>query len=412
MRLVSLIFIIVLFFLPGFTLGQELDFSEPVKLPPAVNSDQNESAPLLSDDGTTMYFMRSGSPANKGGEFAGTDVWVSHFNTTTNDWGRASNNEVPNDRGNNAVVGVNTRQRMIYMLNTTSSKIPKGIYFMQKTQTGWSRPELVPIKGLASEGFLGIYVSPDFDVMFISMKALDSRGEEDLYISLKGVDGQWSVPQNLGPTINTTGYEISPFLSADKTRLFFSSNGHPGAGDADIFYSDRLYNSWETWTVPRNLGTVVNSPKFDAYFSMQKDSTAYFVSNRGGRSDDIYRTKAKLRPSAASVVYLTEKEVEELLGFKVIRKIEFAPKVFTVSSAQRELIFFVANKLVGKRDIRVQLQYFDKEDELTARRLTEVISLLVSAGIDGSRIDKLSKGGKGNGKDQIDLVLMRQMISR
>ncbi|SHH78806.1 WD40-like Beta Propeller Repeat [Chryseolinea serpens] len=411
MRLASLI--IILLSLPaGLAVGQELDFSPPVKLPPGVNSDQNESAPLLSEDGSTLYFIRSGSVQNEGGKFAGTDAWVSHFNTTTNDWGRAVNDELPNDKGNNAVVGVNSRRRVVYMLNTTSSKIPKGIYFLQRTETGWSRPELVPIKGLSSEGFLGIYVSPDFDVMFVSMKGPDSRGEEDLYLSLKGADGQWSALQNLGATINTSGFEISPFLSADKTRLFFSSNGHPGSGDADIFYSDRLYNSWETWTVPKNLGTQVNSPKFDAYFSLQRDSSAYFVSNRGGKSDDIYRTKAKLRPSAATATYLTEKETEELLGIKVIRKIEFAPQVATLTSPQRELIWFLTNKLVSKHEIRVQLQYFDKEDELTSKRLLEVINQLVLAGIDGSRIDKLSKGGKGAGKDQIELVLMRQTMER
>ena len=145
---------------------------------------------------------------------------------------------------------------------------------------------------------------------------------------------------------------------------------------------------------------------------MQKDSSAYFVSNRGGKSDDIYRTKAKLRPSAATATYLTEKETEELLGIKVIRKIEFAPNVATLTSPQRELIWFLTNKLVSKHESRVQLQYFDKEDELTSKRLLEVINQLVLAGIDGSRIDKLSKGGKGSGKDQIELVLMRQTMER
>src|ERR1043165_1065604 len=137
MRLDSLI-IILLSLQAGLAVGQELDFSPPVKLPPGVNSDQNESAPLLSEDGSTLYFIRSGSVQNEGGKFAGTDAWVSHFNTTTNDWGRAVNDELPNDKGNNAVVGVNSRKRIVYMLNTTSSKIPKGIYFLQRTETGWT----------------------------------------------------------------------------------------------------------------------------------------------------------------------------------------------------------------------------------------------------------------------------------
>lgn len=407
-----LAFIIPFLVLPWVALGQELDFSVPVKLPATVNSGDNEAMPLISDDGKTLYFIRTGAEGNKGGKFAGSDIWVSHFNTTTNTWGKAVNTELPNDKSNNAVIGVNSKRRVVYTLNTTSAKPSKGFYFMQRTETGWGKPELVPFKGLSSAGFLGVYVSPDFDVVFISMKATDSRGEEDLYISLKGADDQWSVPLNLGPTINTTGFEISPFLSADKTRLYFSSNGHPGSGNGDIFYSDRLYNSWETWSVPKNLGSELNSPQFDAYFSLQQDSSVFFVSNRDGKSDDIYIAKAKPRPSAAATVYLTEKEVEDLFGFKVIRKIEFAPDVTALTSSQRELIWFLANKLLGKRDIRVQVQYFDQDDEQTSKRIGEVINQLVLAGIEGSRIDKLSKGGKSGGKDQVELVLMRQSINR
>src|SRR6185503_14219383 len=96
--------------------------------------------------------------------------------------------------------------------------------------------------------FLGMYISPDCDVILLSMKKDDSKGQEDLYVSLKDAAGQWSIPRNLGPVINTRGFEMSPFLSPDKKRLYFASNGHRGLGDADIFYSNRLDDSWERWS--------------------------------------------------------------------------------------------------------------------------------------------------------------------
>ncbi len=53
--------------------------------------------------------------------------------------------------------------------------------------------------------------------------------EEDLYVSLKNGAGEWSEPKNLGATINTEGFEISPYLSS-LDKLYFSSSGHPGQG--------------------------------------------------------------------------------------------------------------------------------------------------------------------------------------
>jgi outer membrane protein OmpA-like peptidoglycan-associated protein len=119
------------------------------------------------------------------------------------------------------------------------------------------------------------------------MKGKDSYGEEDLYVSLKDSFGKWTEPKNLGPTINTKGFEISPFLSPDKKRLFFSSNGHPGLGDADIFMTERLYESWDVWAKPQNLGNKVNSALFDAYFTIQ-DSVGYFSSTINKASAKIY----------------------------------------------------------------------------------------------------------------------------
>lgn len=280
--------------LPGFVMGQTLVFKDVTKLSSAINSEYEEAQPLLSPDGTTLYFTRFLSPLNKGGEYSGTDVWTSRYDVTKMDWSKADNSKIENTSGNNAVIGISPKGDMIYMQNTVATRDVYGIYFSKKSGSTWTRPELIPMKGIASEGFLGLYVSPDFDVIFISMKGSDSRGEEDLYVSLKNGAGEWSEPKNLGATINTRGFEISPFLSADKTKLYFSSSGHPGQGDADIFVSERQYGSWEVWSVPKNLGPVINSNKFDAYFSIYGDSVCFFASNRGGKMSDIYRGKVTI----------------------------------------------------------------------------------------------------------------------
>ncbi len=295
---------------------QVLDFDEPVKLSVSVNTDAEESMPLLSPDGKTLFFTRSLYIGNVGGMYSGHDIWTS--DRYNNDWKKADNEKNDfNNKNSNSVIGLSASGDVVYLMDASSAKKVKGIYFRKRKSNAWTSPEFIPIDGIESNGFLNFYMSPDFDVLFISMRGKETKGEEDIYVSIKDSSGQWAKTKNLGPTINTTGFEISPFLSNDKKRLYFSSNGHPGMGDADIFVSERLYGSWEAWSVPQNLGKVINSPKFDAYFSTYGDSVCFFASNRMGTSSDIFTTysnSAKRRDTQQKEVQRLIEESKSLLS--------------------------------------------------------------------------------------------------
>lgn len=388
-----------LFFLlqimPFIVSAQIWDFSAPVKLPANVNTDYEEASPLLAPDGKTLYFSRILYPQNEGGTFGGSDIWVSSSENTS-EWSKASSFRL-NDKSNNTVIGVNSDGQTIYVLSTTSTNRPAGIYFAKKTGNSFSRPELIPIQGLDPKGFLGFYVSPDYEVIFISMQADDTRGQEDLYVTTRNSAGQWTTPKNLGSSINTNGFEISPFLSPDKKRLYFSSNGHKGLGDADIFYCDRLYNSWDTWSAPRNLGEKLNSKNFDAYFSIYGDTVAYFASNRGGRYSDIY--KAKVFPGnevlAFGQRYLTTEEIGKTLGANVSRRIVFEGKNVELTPPQKELIFYIANKMVDYRDVNFHISVIEENiTELTQKRIEAIATQLRESGIENVRLLLTNTGNK------------------
>ncbi len=285
--MVNRLIVIVCFVLPLKAIAQALDFGIPEKLSLSVNSEAEEGMPLLSPDGKLLFFSRALHTENVGGKYTGHDIWISE--QIGRDWKKADNRKAGlNNKDNTVVIGVNGSGDVLYLMDASSSKKVGGIYFSKKAAGTWSEREFIPITGIESTGFLNFYMSPDFDVLFISMRGKDTKGEEDLYVSIKESTGGWSKPKNLGPTINTKGFEISPFLSDDKKHLYFSSNGHQGMGDADIFVSERLYGSWEAWSVPQNLGKTINSEKFDAYFSTYGDSVCFFTSNRAGTSADIY----------------------------------------------------------------------------------------------------------------------------
>jgi hypothetical protein len=395
---------------PFMAFSQIWDFSAAEKLPANVNTDAEEAAPMLTPDGRTLYFSRILYPENEGGKFSGSDIWVSSVDSRKA-WSKASEVNL-NDRGNNAIVGINSDGETIYVLNTTGSDKPGGFYFSKKKGNSWSKPQLIPIQNFNSEGFLGFFVSPDFEVIFISMKAEDSKGEEDLYVSTRDAAGEWTKPKNLGSSINTAGFEISPFLSPDKKRLYFSSNGHKGFGDADIFYCDRLYNSWDTWSAPRNLGEKLNSKNFDAYFSIYGDTIAYFSSNRGGRYSDIY--KVGVVPGnevlAFGQHYLTSDEIGKTLGANVSRRIVFEKNAVDLTPAQKELIFYIANKLSSYRDINLHISVIEENNPaLTTLRIESIARHLRESGIENVRLLLANTGNKkrNDTKSTMEILLYK-----
>ncbi|PBQ33023.1 hypothetical protein CNR22_14975 [Sphingobacteriaceae bacterium] len=108
-------------------------------------------------------------------------------------------------------------------------------------------------------------------------------GGIDLYYTVKDVKtGQWSVPQNLGPTINTKGDEKTPFIHSDSETLYFSSTGHFGFGAYDIYYSRK--NEKGEWEEPENIGSPINGYTDDTGFFVSSDAqTGYFFSYDEGK---------------------------------------------------------------------------------------------------------------------------------
>lgn len=126
-------------------------------------------------------------------------------------------------------------------------------------------------------------------------------GGTDLYRSVRDSLGVWSVPQNLGPDINTPGDEMFPSLHRSG-MLFFASDGHIGLGGLDVFrttYSEGIVGSDII-----NLGYPINSNADDFAFTINSNLTeGFFSSNRkeGKGDDDIYSFKS-LKPFAGLLV--------------------------------------------------------------------------------------------------------------
>ena len=134
-------------------------------------------------------------------------------------------------------------------------------------------------------------LSPDGQRLYFSSDMPGSKGGMDIFMCTKQGNG-WSRPVNLGDTVNTRGNELFPAVMDDGT-LYYSSDGLPGLGGLDIFFTRDLGNRF---TVPVNVGYPINT--YDDDFNMVydlKNKIGYLSSNRAnkGFDDDLYTFKKK-----------------------------------------------------------------------------------------------------------------------
>ncbi len=134
------------------------------------------------------------------------------------------------------------------------------------------------------------------EILLFSMESYGSYGNEDLYVSFKREGGKWSMPKNLGPNVNSYQQEMTPFLSEDKKVLYFSSNGHGSQGGRDIFYSQRLDDSWENWTTPQRLTDATNTEGVELSYFIDPNNayTSFFTSTQNSEGyGDIMMQRAE-----------------------------------------------------------------------------------------------------------------------
>jgi WD40-like Beta Propeller Repeat len=291
---------------------------ERENLGPAINSKYGEVAPIVSPDGKFLYFTRLNHPdnikekqnKNDAAQEIKQDVWISRLNKS-NTWDEASNIGEPiNNGSNNAAATISADGKSIFVLNVylPNGKLIGGLSRAKIKNKKWEMPVQVHISDFQA---LEVYdekakskiiqteyaISSDEKYLIMGLKRLESFGDKDLYISFKTSDNHYSKPLNLGPILNSAGNDSSPFLAADNKTLYFNSNGHPGYGEADIYMTTRLDDTWTNWSVPVNLGPVINSPEWDGYITIPASGEyAYFSSLKNSiGSDDIF--KIKLFPS-------------------------------------------------------------------------------------------------------------------
>ncbi|MDW8272864.1 MAG: carboxypeptidase regulatory-like domain-containing protein [Chitinophagales bacterium] len=197
---------------------------------------------------------------------------------------------------------------------TVKLKIYRMVYLPDQARWGDEILEAVPFN---SKDYSTCHPSltADGKTLYFASDMPGGYGGVDLYVSHRQIGGEWGVPQNLGPEINTPGDEMFPFIAEDST-LYFASNGHEGLGGLDVFSSSLINGKWSK---PENLGYPINTNKDDFGFIIDPSNKyGFFVSNREGGvgDDDIYKFTKK--GISINVLVYNSKTKEPLKDARVI----------------------------------------------------------------------------------------------
>lgn len=272
-----------------------------VSLGQAVNSPADDFAPTLSADGRSLVFTSKRRGAS--------DFFSTSFDGSF--WTPAANAGSPlNGGANQGASSLSPDGQILYF---ASCQREGGIgscdlWMSHRGPSSWQSPTLLgpPVSTSAWESQPSI--APDGRSLFFVSDRAGGMGGLDLWVARLQQDGSWSV-RNLGAPINTSRDDVSPSIAADGATLYFSSNGHGGAGGTDLFVT-RF--DGHTWSPPQNMGRPINSPGDDEFCALSAEgSTLTLASRRPGGQGGLDLYTATPNPWPPGVVTLVHGRVTD-----------------------------------------------------------------------------------------------------
>lgn len=247
-----------------------------------INTNDGEYSPAITADERFLFFTRliGSGPRQE-------DIYMSE--KVQGEWQPAINLGAPvnTDRNEGTVNIAPDGQTLYFAASGRNDGFGQmDIYRVTRTGGRWSEPRnLGPaINTPYYEGQPSI--ASDGRTLYFTSNRQGGLGQADLWMTYLKENGEWTAPVNLGRPINTEGIEQSPFIHPDNGTLYFSSDGHPGMGHTDFFYSRK--NNKGAWDVPVNLGYPINTNAEERNIIVNAKGDRAFISSDRKKSKDDY----------------------------------------------------------------------------------------------------------------------------
>lgn len=302
----------------------------PTNLGPSINTDMPEYFPCITaDDRTFMFTRRLNDERTMSGY--NEDFYVSR--KLANKWQKARNIGAPINSIQNEGAPTLAPDGASVVFTACAGidgygKQRKGLgscdlFLTRRTGANWMRP--INLGGAINSPHWETQPSLSADgrtLYFIRGKyTREGVKNQDIYMSQRNDQGEWTRAKKISENINTPGREVSVHIHPDGRTMYFASDGHPGMGGLDLFIVRKDSNG--QWGTPKNLGYPINTHKDENSVLVNAAGTlAYFASDReGGMGDlDLYQFPLAKELQPATVTYMQgrvhEKGTMKPLGAK------------------------------------------------------------------------------------------------
>lgn len=260
------------------------DSLQPQPLPATINTPIGEEyGPTLTIDDNTLYFVG----LNRSEANISEDIFSSCRDLRTGEWSSAV--LVPglsNPYRNEAPTSISGDGRLMLLF------VEGRMCFSQRGPSGWSEPQPLPRHLQLGNWQADAQIVADGSALLFAANYPAENEEKaslNIFVSERDEQGRWGKPYSVGAVINTTGMERAPFLHPDMKTLYFSSDRPGTLGELDVWVSRRLADTcWNCWSEPENLGPTVNTSGRDCWYKISTDGTTAFYARKSGRMHDIY----------------------------------------------------------------------------------------------------------------------------
>ena len=282
---------------------------EPVNMGDSINTPVSEYFPTISLDGKHLVFTRRVHGTNE-------DFYESDRTATGWTFARPLAGNINSENNEGALNISQDGQWLIF----TGCNFQNGfgscdLFISFLTPQGWSAPENMGPNFNTEFWESAPSLSPDKRDLYFASSRPGGYGGNDLYVSHRGENGRWSPPENMGPSINTAGDESAPFIHADNSSLYFTSNGLQGYGGDDLFVVHKTPTG--EWGTPENLGYPINTIENEGSLVVAADGkTAYYASDRSDSRGqlDLYTFELREDVRPAKTIWIKGKVFDKKTG--------------------------------------------------------------------------------------------------
>ncbi|MBR1792435.1 MAG: OmpA family protein [Bacteroidales bacterium] len=304
---------------------------EPKNLGSAINSRDDEYLPALTVDGQTLIFTRR-FPSNEQTVHYAPFEEDFYISTLENgQWQKAKRMSEPVNSHDNEGAQCISQDGRIMFFTACGRNDGAGrcdLYMCTRKGEKWSKP-----RNLGPAVNTNMWESqPSFSIdgrtLYFASDRRGGYGGMDIYKTTYK-DGKWTAPENLGPTINTEGNEMSPFIHYNDRTLYFASDGHIGMGGMDLFKTE--LDSLGQWTTPVNLGYPINTAGNESSLIVAADGkTALYASDQlqGYGKQDLFQFTLPEAVQAIPVTYQKGVTFDK----KTLQKISASVKVIDIET--------------------------------------------------------------------------------